>query len=151
MQVIQRQLIFHALVALDDEADRAGPEPSTPGYAVRFALAFLFALTRKRDRTPFDEFWRLLHHVDSSDWTADRKTYMRRTRLNGCILAIMRALGLPTTPGAMHAIRQGHTDGGRIHPGRTEQFWDEIARYHAPTRKMSEVRLAKERADLMKE
>lgn len=148
---IQRQLIFQALVALDHEAHCAGPGPSAPGYAVRFALAFLFAVTRRNDRGPFDNFWKTLIAVDRSDWGDEHKTYVRQTQLNGSIQAIMRALGLPTTPGAMAAIRLGHADGGRIHPGRTAQFWDEIARYHSPGRQMSEVRLEKEREALMED
>lgn len=53
---------FIALVVLDDairKLEANGPLPQ-PQHGIRLALAYLYSITRAKNRDPFDELWRTL-------------------------------------------------------------------------------------------
>jgi hypothetical protein len=55
MRFSKEHLTFKALVALDEAAESAGPVPRS--FALRFALAYLYATTTG-ERWLFDDFWK---------------------------------------------------------------------------------------------
>ena len=57
MRFDRDHLIFKALCALDEAIDQCDTAPIKPGFALRFALAYLFAVSDGR-REPYDAFWR---------------------------------------------------------------------------------------------
>jgi len=134
---LRLSLIYRALVALDHEVTTCGAQPSQPGPAVRFALAYLYAARIDQKREPFDGFWKALIAVDSSSWSDHDKRYARRTALHGWLSAIIRSLGLPATPGLLHSISQGDRAGG-ARQSHVRLFWQEVQNYHlrgVPARK----------------
>lgn len=54
------KLIIKALHAVEDAAWLAQKGPVDPSFALRFALAFLYAHTDGKDRESFDMFWRIV-------------------------------------------------------------------------------------------
>jgi hypothetical protein len=133
----RQDLIYRALVALDHEAEAAGADPSKPGPAVRFCLAFLHAISDGKSRQAYVGFWKDLIDVDRSDWAETHKRYRRQTQLRGGLHAIVRSVGLPPTPGLFLAISRGR-EAGLVRPAHVETFWNEVAHYHmrgVPARK----------------
>lgn len=128
MRDVRQDLIYRALVALDHEAESAGPEPSRPGAALRFCLAFLHAVSDGKARAPYFGFWKSLTEIDGSDWADEHKAYQRQTNLRGHLQAIVRTLGLPPTPGLFIAISRGR-EAGLVRPAHVDLFWNEVERY----------------------
>jgi len=128
---VRVHLIYRALVALDQEIAACGAAPSAPGQAVRFCLAFLYAARPDQKRLPYDDFWKELVFVDKSTWPDPSKRYRRQTALNACMTAIVRSLGLPTTPQLLQVISEGHRLGRAVDNVHVARFWEEVQRHAA--------------------
>jgi len=126
---VRISLMYRALVALDHEIETCGAEPSKPGPAVRFALAFLYCVREGQKREPYDGFWKELVAVDGTSWEDEHKRYRRRTQLTGSLHAIARSLQLPTTPGIFGCISRGR-QAGFVRQAHVDSFWEEIHSYH---------------------
>ncbi|WP_267382310.1 MULTISPECIES: hypothetical protein [unclassified Sphingomonas] len=87
------QLIWKALVALDEVCHRAHEGAIQPTFALRFVLAFLFSRS-DGDRRSYDMFWKECRDPRHGQTQADycRGTYTR-TAWNG----IVPSLGIPQT------------------------------------------------------
>ncbi|MGF7150092.1 hypothetical protein FHS96_003750 [Sphingomonas zeicaulis] len=96
MRTIREQLIFKALVALDEIADSAHAAPVAPSFSIRFLLAFLYA-AGDADRRCFDEYWKAMQDPHDGQ-PGTMPGYIRGTALRGCITCMIRELGLPLTP-----------------------------------------------------
>lgn len=104
MAFTRPELIFKALVALDEVIDRAKDGPVDRDQSLRFCLAFLYACAGRSDRDPFDGFWRECvepHEYAHADW---EKSYMRTTKIRTQWNRIVRALGIHHTPAFTSAI-----------------------------------------------
>ncbi|HEX8641234.1 MAG TPA: hypothetical protein VF704_08760 [Allosphingosinicella sp.] len=79
------QLRDKALLALEEAVVEARYRRARRSYALRFALAYLWAYSGARDRRPFDALWRALRQ-EKTPWSFGVA--------DGCLLAIYRTLGL---------------------------------------------------------
>jgi hypothetical protein len=89
MRIARDRLIFLALCALDEIVDQAKHQPVQPSFALRFTLAFLWALSDGKQRATYDGFWRCV---------TPQKEPHREHRLyydyaDGHLRAIARSLG----------------------------------------------------------
>lgn len=109
------RLVFMALVALDEVADRAGTRPIEAGFEVRLLLAFLYA-AGNGERWLFDSFWRECRRADEPGWRADQSRYCRATALRSAWRGIARSVGAPETVEFDHKVRDAwrrrHQDAG---------------------------------------
>lgn len=81
---IWEQLIRKAILALDEVAEQARTAPIAPSFAIRFALAFLYA-TGKGERWMHDTFWREMQVPTPEREWCHRGTAVR-TAMNGIML-----------------------------------------------------------------
>jgi len=106
MKIDCRALVFKALCALDEAYDEAAEGRVYPSFALRFALAFLYAVGDRRaewfDREPYDEFWR---EATVNDATWGTPAVGRMQKLNASFNAIARAAGLERDPNVQSEMR----------------------------------------------
>lgn len=100
--------MFKALAALEEAADRTHDEPVRPTYSLRFALAYLYAVS-SGERWPFDGFWR----AATRDWGKEdagrgAAGVGRWQAANACLNAIYRGLGLARDHSAGPRLRRGN-------------------------------------------
>lgn len=108
MRFSKEHLTFKALVALDEAAESLEPVPKS--FALRFALAYLYAST-DGDRWLFDDFWRTATSTAGPDYIG---AVARRQTLNACLTGICRSVGMERTPDLMGKLRQARgVDGKR--------------------------------------
>jgi hypothetical protein len=81
-----------ALLALEDAVEECRYRRPRPSYAVRFALAYLWAYSGCGDREPYDELWRAMQ---------DEKSPWNFSAADGRLLRIYVSLGLERDP-AVH-------------------------------------------------
>jgi hypothetical protein len=114
MRFSEQELIFKALVALDDVAEQCA-EPYRPGFALRFALAFLYAHS-DGEREPYDRFWRGLQDPHADVPGARDRRYRRSIELAHNLNRIVEGLGMKADSATMGAIAAGH--GARLDRNR---------------------------------
>jgi hypothetical protein len=107
MRFSKEHLTFKALLALDEAAESAGPVPKS--FALRFALAFLYA-TSSGDRWLFDEFWRRATDAAGPDYVS---AMARRQSLSACLNGICRAAGMERTPELIRSFREARGSDGQ--------------------------------------
>ncbi len=79
----------------------AGPIRRT--FALRFALAYLFAVS-KGDQRAFDDFWRII--ADPIEWgySEAQARYFRGSHARTALKGIAPSVGYPQTPEAIHRL-----------------------------------------------
>ena len=97
------QLIFKALCALDEAADACHAEPLRPTFALRFALAFLYAVSDGR-RAPYDAFWREIGDGKEGAYSADAGRYIRSTYARTAMTGIARGVGVEMSVDVMQRL-----------------------------------------------
>lgn len=107
MPFTREQMIYKAVVALDEAIGEYTGEKPRPTFALRFCLAYLFSQS-DGNRLPYDEFWKALSCEGRDGWDEDAARYVQGTRLRGCRNAIMRSVGMGETPEVFEAIARGH-------------------------------------------
>lgn len=107
MRFSKEHLTFKALVALDEPAESVGPVPKS--FALRFALAYLYASTNGQ-RWLFDDFWRTAISPAGPDYI---KAMARRQTLNACLTGICRAAGMERTPDLICELRAARGGDGK--------------------------------------
>lgn len=85
-------LIFKALVALDEVVARAGEAPIEPSYAIRFTLAWLYAVSNG-ERRLYDDFFRLLRDPMEREPSREQAAHIRATYLRNGVEGISRTVG----------------------------------------------------------
>lgn len=94
MRIGTNQLIIKALHAVEEAVWSAQKAPVAPTFALRFALAFLYAHGDGR-RDSFDKFWRIV--TDASDFSQPSlglANTVRGALANTEAYAIYRAVGV---------------------------------------------------------
>ena len=86
-------LVFKALCALDEVVEQARHAPVQPGLAVRFALAYLFAISNG-DRRHYDAFWRQVRDEKGSCFSEAAGRYERSTYARTAFTGIARSVGV---------------------------------------------------------
>lgn len=105
----REQLIFKALCVLDQAIDDAGQGRVKPSYGLRFALAFLFAVSDDRlgiattARQVFDEFWDCVT-TDPPGQTAYMTGFVRSTYARTYMTGICRRVGMPLSVDLQHRL-----------------------------------------------
>jgi hypothetical protein len=104
MRLAPERLKFIALAALEEAAEGTHQAPVEPSYALRFALAYLYAISGE-ERWPFDGFWQ----AATRDWGKEEATrgaagIGRSQSTNACLNAIYRALRMKRDYDAARAI-----------------------------------------------
>lgn len=106
MRIGHDELVFRALVALVDAAERCGDAPLEPTGALRFALLIAWAAGTGH-REPFDEFWRAVRDpVSHAHHPSAARTY-RQNYARRALEGIKRALGVPPLVEVDIALRAG--------------------------------------------
>lgn len=98
---IRDQLVMKALCALDEAAEAANAGPVAPSFALRFALAYLFAVG-KGERWMHDAFWREMQVPDP----ADGRMSHRGTQVYSCLQGVMRNAGIVPTVETLGDLRR---------------------------------------------
>jgi len=97
MRFTRDHLTFKALCALDEVVDASRKQPVEPTFALRFALAYLYAVSGKQDRATYDSFWRTVLGKDDrqADPQADPQAdYNRGTWACTHLQGICRSVGV---------------------------------------------------------
>lgn len=116
MPTINEHLIYKALVALDEVIHRCRGGVIRRDFALRFVLAYLYAVSDGR-REPYHDFWTTIQDPFSSSLDGGR--YLRPTAATTNLNGIISGLGFNSTPALIDAIS------ARNEPGR---FWAEVQR-----------------------
>jgi hypothetical protein len=90
------QLIRKGLIALDEAIDQARMGPVAPTFALRFALAWLYAAGDGR-RAPYDAFWRCIRDPLTYAWSEEQRSNMRSTHARTAFHGICRSVGIEPT------------------------------------------------------
>ncbi|BBE33843.1 hypothetical protein [Sphingosinicella microcystinivorans] len=110
MPFTREQMIYKAVVALDESIGEYTGEKPRPTFALRFCLAYLYSQS-DGNRLPYDEFWKALSYEGHGGQDEDATNYVRETRLRGCRNAIMKSVGMGGTPEVFEAVARGHRRG----------------------------------------
>lgn len=114
---LRDQLIWRALVAVDEAAAAAASAPVVPNFALRFALAFLYACAGGGERWMYDSFWRDIQRPSPPDG----RQCSRGTEAMASLQGIMRSVGIVPTVATLDALGDH----------RRRNTPDAIARRHA--------------------
>jgi hypothetical protein len=87
------QLIFRALVILDEVVDACGAAPIRPSLGARFALMFLYAVSNG-DRHAYDDFWRVVEDRQEHTHSETMGSTMRETNARTCLTGIACSVGV---------------------------------------------------------
>jgi hypothetical protein len=96
MRFAQSHLIFKALCALDEAVEESRQQPVKPSYALRFALAYLYSVSEKDERSVFDAFWRTIQGAETFGLPHDH-AYTRGTYACTYFQGICRSVGVEYT------------------------------------------------------
>lgn len=112
---------MRALSVLDEAVDETRRSHIlTPSAGLRFALAYLWSISRAQDRSSFDAFWYYVQGFDVPGPTPDIRETMRPTYSRTAFCIISRSVGMEYTPAlsdAMMALRSPKkTSGCRPRP-----------------------------------
>jgi len=97
VRLSQDDLTHKALAALEDVADRAELAPVRPSPALRFALAYLYAVGDGA-RWPYDGFWQAVTRGFGTDAPSRAAAIGRFQSANACLNGIYRSVRV-TRPG----------------------------------------------------
>lgn len=103
MSRIREQLIWKALLAVDEVAERAietNDALPAPSLALRFALAFLYA-SGNGERWPYDAFWQAIRTPLPTDGRPPHRARETLTALQ----AIIRNVGIVATADVLERLR----------------------------------------------
>jgi hypothetical protein len=106
MRFTADHLRFKALCAIDEAVEACVGGPITRSFALRFALAYLYAIG-DGERRHFTELWKLFGTPlkrDPNEIGAWEEPYIRGLHARGCLAGIIRGVGYPETPQAKHAL-----------------------------------------------
>jgi hypothetical protein len=87
------QLVFRALVVLDEAVRDCRDAPIQPTLGQRFALMFLFAVSNG-ERHAYDKFWQAVRGENDHGQTDHMARVMRQTGARTCLTAIARSVGV---------------------------------------------------------
>lgn len=104
MRFDRDQLTFKALCALDEAIDQCEAVPIRPTFALRFALAYLFAVSDGR-RDPYDAFWREIRDLKPSAFSESAQGYVRTSYARTALAGISRSVGVELTAEMMQRLR----------------------------------------------
>ena len=93
------QLKRKALRALEEAAEQTFDAPVQPSHALRFALAFLYALG-EGERWPFDRFWEAVTRGWGKPAESGGAGIARAQTANACLNAIYLAVRTTRRPGS---------------------------------------------------
>jgi hypothetical protein len=93
MRAVQDQLVFKALCALAEVVEQCRTGPIIPTFAVRFALAYLYAVG-DGERLAFDDFWRAIRTSDEGSYSDVMANVMRVTHAQTAMTGIARGCGV---------------------------------------------------------
>ena len=91
MRFDRDHLTFKALCALDEAIDQCDAAPIKPTFALRFALAYLFAVSDGQ-RAPYDAFWREVTDSNGAAYSEPSRRYVRTTYARTALGGISRDL-----------------------------------------------------------
>lgn len=104
MRIDRDHLTFKALCALDEAIDECDSGPIKPTFALRFALAYLFAVSDGR-RDPYDAFWREVRDTRGSAYSEASRRYVRTTYVRTALAGISRGVGIELNSDMMQRLR----------------------------------------------
>ncbi len=122
MRFDRDQLAFKALCALDEAIDNCDAGPIKPSFALRFALAYLFAVSDGR-RDPYDAFWREVRDDKTSAFSESSARYVRTSYARTALAGISRGVGIELTTDVMLKLSAARRrPGGEHRPSFSSHF-----------------------------
>jgi hypothetical protein len=112
MRFERDHLNFKALCALDEAIDQCDAGPIEPTFALRFALAYLFAVSDGR-RDPYDAFWHEIRDGNGAAYSDSSRCYVRTTYARTALAGISRGIGIELTADVMQRLRDARSSKGR--------------------------------------
>jgi hypothetical protein len=112
MRFDRDQFTFKALCALDEAIDQCDEAPIKPTFALRFALAYLFAVSDGR-RDPYDAFWREVRDGAGAAYSESSRRYVRTTNARTALAGISRGVGIELNADIMRRLRDARCSTGR--------------------------------------
>ena len=94
MRFAQHELIFKALVALDETAELSRIAPVQPTAGLRFILAWLYAQSRDENRSVYDEFWAAVQNEMEHAYSEEEARYLRTSQAQTALGGISRKAGI---------------------------------------------------------
>jgi len=82
-----------AIAALYDIAEQAGTGPVRPNLALRAAMALMLE-AGKRDRRPFNAFWKVIMDPGQAKHDESTRNYVRKHTAEGHVAAIAKTFGM---------------------------------------------------------
>ena len=108
MRFDRDHLTFKALCALDEAIDQCDTAPIKPSFALRFALAYLFAVS-DGCREPYDAFWRQVRDGTGGAFSKSSRRYVRTTYARTALAGISRGVGIELTVDLMQRLRDARS------------------------------------------
>lgn len=105
MRIDRERLTFKALSVLAEIADNCDKQPAERTLGLRFALAYLYAVSNG-NRQPFDEFWRSCCDPVPWAYSAAEREYVRGTYTRSALSGIILSVGAPGTVEFLQSLRQ---------------------------------------------
>ena len=104
MRIDADQLKIKALAALEEVAEATHDAPVAPTYALRFALAYLYAVSGG-ERWPFDGFWQAVtRDWGSADAVRGAAGIGRSQSANACLNGIYLSIGIKRDSKAFRSV-----------------------------------------------
>ena len=104
MHIDYETLRFKALCVLDQAIDDCHSAPLQGSLGLRFALAYLYAISDGR-REPFDAFWREVHDAKASAYSKEDQHHLRTSYARTQLCCISRGVGIELTAELMQRLR----------------------------------------------
>ncbi|CAD7336149.1 hypothetical protein SPHS8_00874 [Sphingobium sp. S8] len=106
MRLAQEHLIFKALCVLDDAVDQAQQAPVQPAPGLRFALAYLWSVSRSSDQRSFVSFWRSAVGKERGGRSDHVEDIARFNEVRASFSSIARSVGFEPTVAFHDALRR---------------------------------------------
>ena len=104
MRFAQEHLIFKALLALQEAVNQSRQGPVRPSFALRFAAAYLHAVSKVDDPQTFAEFWHTIQDGLAQTHNVTQANTIRATFAQSCLDRIARSVGYPLVGENRHQI-----------------------------------------------
>jgi hypothetical protein len=108
MRFTKEQLAFKALVVLSEAAEQCHVAPIRPSVGIRFALAYLYAVSERHDRAFHDTFWEVVQDAQQAAYSHEMGNYLRYTQAWSTMRGVARAAGIELTAEMEQRLRDMH-------------------------------------------
>lgn len=106
MRFTQEQLTWKALCVVSEATEQARKTAVKPTLGLRFALAYLYAVSSDGDRRCYDGFWKEIQEPHNEVHHPNDSQQRRGTLAQGYMDCICRSVGVYPTFEVIHRLRE---------------------------------------------